>query len=373
MFIHTFSLRKAFCYKQLEMLWRRYRIIVIEKGDRNLPAPIEIIGFSEMGLRIKIYKRTQDEIRYDKYHRDVWAELIVTPYKLICNGTPMGELTTAEEYDQATNCLGNLLLTIEKETGIGFLDAEIYRIDLTYDVITPSQTYTKEIIAAMKVCPLPYGYIVSIPSDEILEANKWKTENAFLYTNHHQHFGIKLYDKEQNLLDYDKDIQFLKSKGILRFEISLSRKYLKKNKYIVRRNCLYTLLAVLEDADLIYQRYIIEPLDFGDMFSKDILLRYLYHKAGTKEKLFERMLYCVENAWESKKRGVPMENDFMGSIKSTNNILRHFRELDVSPVPLAPECPHIPSVSKMIEGQCSQKKLNFAKKHTNRKEYWDNE
>lgn len=373
MFIHTFSLRKPFHYRQAEKLWFKYKIIVSSKSDEGSLAPIEIIEFSADGLRIKLYKRTPEEIKYDKAHRDIWAELIVTPYKLIYPGSPLGALSTRKEYINAIEHLEKLLFIIKSETAIDFSDAKIYRIDLTYDVITPSAIYTKELIAALKASPLAYGYEPHIPSDEVLCANQWDPGNAFLYTNHQQHFNAKIYDKVQNLLDYSQDIDFLKSKGLLRFEISLSRHYLKGKGYLAKKNILYTLASVLEDAEQIYQRHIIEPLDFGDMLSKDLLLRYLHKKAGTKQALYARMEHCVINASLSKKKGIPMENDFMGSVKSTNNILKHFRELEISPVPLASECPYAPSVSKMIEGQYSPKLLNYAKKHTNRKDYWNDE
>lgn len=156
-FIHTFSMIKVFKKREeVEQLWKIY-------NQKNITEKkvFRINEFSDKGVRLVIRDLEKQRKRFEKVTTEV--EIIVTPYKLLHNGEALGRLTTEEEYTEAIQELRKILHEIWDTTEVDLQDAELNRIDVTYDIVTPSQKYTREIIAALKVMHLKNGYPPGIP------------------------------------------------------------------------------------------------------------------------------------------------------------------------------------------------------------------
>lgn len=133
--------------EEVEQLWKIY-------NQKNITEKkvFRINEFSDKGVRLVIRDLEKQRKRFEKVTTEV--EIIVTPYKLLHNGEALGRLTTEEEYTEAIQELRKILHEIWDTTEVDLQDAELNRIDVTYDIVTPSQKYTREIIAALKVMHL---------------------------------------------------------------------------------------------------------------------------------------------------------------------------------------------------------------------------
>lgn len=361
-FIHTFSLVKNLHLKEASRLWEHYKFI---KPDKNKD-DIQIIQFSKKGIRINLRYRAKEAVHYDLEHKEVQAEIIVTPFKLIYEGVPVGYLKTREDYKDAVENMLMVLEDIELETNINLADATIQRVDLTLDIVTPSQIYTREIISVMKAVRLPRGFQ---PYEWKDMNNDWDRKDGFLYQNKGIGIKVKIYDKEKNLLSYGEEIDFLKGRGLLRFEVALEKKYLENDGYM-RENYYKTMREVLRNSEWIYLDNIIKPLDHGDIFSEDLLKRFVRLKCSTKPDAFKKGIMVIEMALTAKRNEIMLKNDFIKNYDVTYRVLKKFKKWDVCPIPAISECPYIPSVSKLLKRNINEVKYNFAKKYTRGKELW---
>ena len=170
---------------------------------------------------MQIRKRIEEEVTYDKKHDQFQMELVVTPYKLLHPGKSMGAITTVEDMGKALITLGKILEQIKMDTGINLVsDAsniqkyKIQRVDLTCDVKTPSDDYSKEIIAASKVAKLPYGYTRCDVSKDDIEMYGWKRDDACSFYNKNQDVYIKIYNKKENLKNLNNNFIYEKVEKI---------------------------------------------------------------------------------------------------------------------------------------------------------------
>lgn len=365
-FIHTFSLIKKYkSVDEIKGLWQFYKHNNLEyKGD------FLINQYAHKGVRLCARYLCPERRHYEKYKVEI--EIIVTPYKLLNNGKSLGCLQEKREYKEALYNYYEILNKIQMETGVDLKNAKIKRIDVTRDVLTPSSIYSKEIICTIKVQQLPYGYHAM--AEEIAIKNHWNQENAYCYRNINQNVSVKVYDKVQNLQDYkNEEWKSLDGKGIIRFEVTLEKKSLKKIDD--GSNSLIQLIEkVLKYADLIYEEHVIFPLDTGVMLSEDVLHKYINRKIPQKIKR-EKMQECILRCRKEKGNARMLDSSFMGTEKRTEKVWEYFQKLDVSPIPLKAECPYVPSVSQLIYGENEESSViqKFAMKHTRGKEYWRNE
>ena len=116
-FIHTFSLETNLRFREAENIWQTYNMSNIKNGNDEFC----VMKFSKNGLRIYFKYRTAKEIQYDKEHAEVKVEWIVTPYKVLYEGQPMGEITSLEEMKQVLIRLHQMFQQIEKETDTFFV------------------------------------------------------------------------------------------------------------------------------------------------------------------------------------------------------------------------------------------------------------
>ena len=365
-FVHTFSLIEKYrSADEIRALWTTYN-----RHNLESKTGFQINEYANQGVRLCIRYLCPERKHYEQY--EVEVEIIVTPYKLINNDKALGYLKEIREYKKALYRFYEIINKIQAETGVDLKNAKIRRIDVTRDVITPSSGYTKEIIRTIKIQQLPYGYHAM--DGEIATRNQWNQENAFFYWNKNQNVSVKVYDKVQNLQDYkNEEWKELKGKGILRFEVTLEKKSLKKigddNTDLVQ-----LIEMVLECAEQIYDEHVVLPLDTGVMLSEDVLCKYVDRKISQRRKK-EKMRECILKCQKEKRNAGILDDSFMGTEKRTEKVWEYFQKLEVSPIPLKAECPYIPSVSQLLYGENEESKKiqKFAVKHTRRKEYWKNE
>ena len=339
-FIHTFSMIKVFKKREeVEQLWKIY-------NQKNITEKkvFRINEFSDKGVRLVIRDLEKQRKRFEKVTTEV--EIIVTPYKLLHNGEALGRLTTEEEYTEAIQELRKILHEIWDTTEVDLQDAELNRIDVTYDIVTPSQKYTREIIAALKVMHLKNGYTPI--SKEILDKNN---------------FG------------YMDAMDSIQGKGLLRFEVTLN-KFKKKYKQYDANTIEKALSKTLRHAKEIYFDYVILPLQHTqELLSKELLYRLIEKRINGMKKR-EKMKECIKVCERNKALGIQLDIDFMGTYKKTKTILSYFNDLSLSPIPLVSDCPFIPSLFTLIfdsDNTDAYEYLYYAKKHTRGKEYWSYE
>ena len=118
-FIHTFS---AYTYLSITHIRTMEQIYGDEFFYNHITRKYIFSKYADRGFRMEVWFASFDEKNHRKKHDDYRAEWIITPYKLIYPGKPMGKLFIQEEYDQACEYLYDIIEDIKKESGIDLLD-----------------------------------------------------------------------------------------------------------------------------------------------------------------------------------------------------------------------------------------------------------
>ena len=369
-FIHTCSISVNITWKESQVLQNRYQWMPLNKSYKGKNYDYSITQFCKNGLQIQVRRREKKEIKYDKRHRPFRMDLIITPYKLLYPDVHLGKILNMGQLREALLVLDKMIDRIEQETGIEIkYDYKIQRVDVTCDVETPSDIYSKEIIAAIKTARLPYGYKVPNLSETEKEFG-WNAENASLFYNKNQGAYIKVYDKKENLR-YRDEYQKYPVKGLVRYELSLLHKCLANRELLAYEQLGECLKNVMYSGEDLFQEYIIDNLYELPMFSLKVLEDYLDTKLERKEKTLEKMKWFCRTAYKCKKNGVPFTavrcNMSEGQFRKCCS---KFRELGISPIPADDACPYIPSIESMLNGKIENKLAYFADMKTRGKEIW---
>lgn len=370
-FIHTFGVTKKISEEQFTKLKTGYANAgFFYEGDKKH----WVIGcYSDKGVRLEISFCSNKERKYDK-ERPKKVLMVFTVYKMLHNGKKMGAIRETEDLVQAYKNMITILKEIYEKSGVDLWEnAKISRVDVTYDIITPSEMYSKEIIRLAKKVILKKGFNFWIPEKDEGYNEQWGTENATFIYNHSQEIEAKLYDK-RNDKDADDELKMeLGEKGLVRFEVSLKRNYLKENgyvegKYIDPQTIPLLLINIMKDSEEILGKYFADVLDTGAMMSKKVLQSYISNVCGSKDKRREKMLDYVE--WvNAEKRSERYE----GSDSAT----KLFKKWGLSPVYSRKECPYIPSFRKLLElEECDESKWlcwarYYNKEHRHQYLYWE--
>lgn len=310
---------------------------------------------------------------YDREHKEVKMEIIITPYKLLHPGHPFARLKSIEEYDAAYIAFQSIVEEISEDTGLTLLNEfKIHRVDLTHDVRIPSQDYARDIISVCKATELPKGYKFWNPSDEQLEQNGWDPVNACLYKNQNRGIMGKIYDKTRNLSDFGYLQEDAPDGYYVRFELTLKRKYLKKEGLLVQEDISETIRRIMVHNDYIFFRCFTDIFEQGSMFSKDVLSKYIMTKCGRKKKKIEKMKEAYQYEDNCRKNGTEFDKNEYPSGKNTLKVVKkHYSCLGISMIPLSKECPFIPSFNDMMNNTYNRPMLYFARSMTRKKVYWD--
>jgi hypothetical protein len=338
------------------------------QGDRKY-----VLGeYAEKGMRITIYPCTEIERQMDKEHCLNKVEIIFTMYKLLHPGCGMGCVTEGDDIIAAVKKVGELLREIYDKSNVDLLKrAKIDRVDVTCDVMTPSDEYSKEIIRIAKQVVVPYGYKVWNPSEEEQRKHpEWSSDNAAFFNNHSQEIAFKLYNKraDNNLtMDFREE---LGSAGLVRFELTLKRNFLRKKRYIGKSitalpDIANMLADITSDAEFLLKEYMGNVLSTGDMLSNRILKKYIKRKCDNKIRRAEKMIRYTACISKGK-------SDTYGSDKSICKVMQYFEELEISPIYTIDKCPYIPSFEKLISGEgIDQKLLCMAKSYNEKRNRLD--
>ena len=353
-FIHTFSFITHLHLAEKDILQSTFK----EEFFYNSKEQHFVLSkYAERGLRMEMKFNPKKEKRYDKKHRDYKIEWIINPAKLLYPNTTMKNLYTAEEYHSACEALKLLLNEIETLSGISLWnEVKIHRIDVAKDVETPSDEYSKEVIRLAKKSLYKTGYHLWIPIPEDVEQTGWEEPDSTLFCNHHQGVNSKIYNKLTDLKNHKQDTSHIS--GLLRFELSLKRDYLK-NYTLLKTNFLSfeelpeLLCKILDQAKDIMQNYMIKPLWHGHFLSKKLQKKYIRIHCKTKKQKLQKMLDFRK---QCNREG----------IRYDGKLLSYFSEIALSPLYITDEFQYIPSFASLLGSEEDAKIKRFSQNHINK-------
>ena len=351
-FIHTFSVTTHMYNAQKDHLAAAFGEDFFYNGDEK---HYVLSKYASEGFRVEIKYNPSKEKKYDKKHWDCKAELIITPAKLLYPDQPMKKLYTSHEYELACERLEIILREIELQSGVNlWSEAKIRRIDVSKDIETPSDEYSREVIRMAKKALYKTGYHLWIPSAEDIEKTGWQDEDSILFRNHNQEVGAKIYNKLTDIenLGYDKK----EIKGLLRFELTLRRKYLKTQGFLTEKVLDFRvlpslLIRVLDQAPTLLQAHLTSPLLSGAMMSKDLQKKYI-------------KCYCKSKAVKYDKMIAYRRKCNRSGIYSAPTVERYFEEIGLSPLCVAEGVRYIPSFADLLAGTRNERIERFWQRYS---------
>ena len=345
-FIHTFSANAYLFVSETDKLKEAYKGDFFYNSEEQL---FVLSKYAERGLRIQIKFTKNKEKKYDKKHRDCKIELIITPAKLLYPGEAMQKLFGKEDYKNAIETLKSLLNEIELQSGINlWREVKIKRIDLAKDICTPSDEYSQEVIRMAKKALYKTGYKIFAPTEEDVKKTGWNECNSILFRNHNQGVNSKIYNKLQDMKNQNLDTSDIK--GLLRFELSLKRDYLRQlgsnSSHISLDELSNLLCGVLEHSGELMQKHIADPLWCGGMLSKELQKKYIktHCKKSKYKKLLSYRLQC-------NRYGIDRDE----------HILESFGQIGLSPLYTDEAFRYIPSFSNLLSGDADERIERFLK------------
>lgn len=369
-FIHTFSMIRYFS-KQEHMAFKSlYGSKFFFNSDEN---KFVLSKYTDDGLRVEIKKSDNKERRYDPLHRKYKAKIIITPHKLLAPCKKMGKLTSSADIRVACERLTSTISSIENESGVNlWQDVKLCRVDITKDVITPSDLYSTEIIKASKQAVHKCGYKVFKPQESENYNPEWPEEDSTMFYSHSQEVEAKIYNKLHDLDETER--REYAQYGLIRFELSLKHARLRDNYNIDEILSLEELPNLLcqitDDGAVLMDKYIVQTLYPGAMLSRGVLKKYLRSANGGKENRTKKMLEY--SSWVTKMP--PEYYDLYGTESKIATRKKWFTEISLSPIYVSSNCPYIPSFSDLLNDTVNQELLNFAWRATQRKReeliYW---
>ena len=366
-FIHTFSLETKISKGDLLKLKNNYEKDggYFHNGKKN----IEVLSaYANEGIRIEFEQCEWKSIHYDPEKREKKVLLVINPYKILHPGEKYGAVQEKEELLFVQDKLVEIVREIRNRTGVDLFDPEyvkIRRVDCTYDVVTPSEEYSQEIIRIAKHTKLPKGYKHWKPCDREQNNLDWRPENSMLMNNHNQEVEAKIYNKKQDKSAEGYLPEDYNNKGLLRYELTLKRNFLKKQGYVTKEFNAYMdifplLDTITENVEWLLYNYLVGKLDNGAMLSKRILKKYVGMKCYGKKAKKQKMLAYIDYM---------NDEDYSAEYKVSQKVKSYFVELGISPIYASEQCPYIPSFSDLLLGQVDTELLEFAKWYNKKKRY----
>lgn len=348
-FIHTFSAVAHLSVKEKDTLTLSYGNDIFFNGDEKI---FVLHKYAENGLRIHIELNSTPEKRFDKEHRAYKAELIVTPAKLIYPGGAMKKLYRAEEYSLAMEKLKEILQEIKDKSGIDLWnETKLKRVDLTKDIETESDAYTMEVIRLSKLALYKTGYHLWTPTKEDIKRTGWEENDSSMFYNHNQEVQAKIYNK---LRDFQNIVDVSDIKGLLRFELSLKRNFLKNSGLIEKGNTPFAILTevfscILNGAEELMQTHIVGPLWSGNFLSRKLQKKYIKRHCKTKESKMEKMLKYRDEC----RRGI---------LVTGGKVLDYFEEIELSPLCTSKDFSYVPSFARLLSEEENEEIKRFVER-----------
>ena len=351
-FIHTFSLMR-YCEKdEIEALRANYeenafRYIRNEKLWMLIP-------YTNYGLKLVIKALPYDSKRrkFSKVYHSFEMIIYITPAKLLNPGECLGGLTSKVEIEKACAKLKELANIIEKKSDVNILsEACLWRVDLTKDQPTPSDLYSRELIAALKKSIVKKGYHLYDPRTNDDYNVAWRQEDSMMFYNNNKRVGGKVYNKKRDLTLYKHHDELIKigDRGLLRFELSLLYQRLKED-YEAGGNMTCERLseilwAVTNDSSMLFEKYFTQIFFPGIMVSRKLMKANIKHLWPNKDKQLDQMMNYSDFITGKK---ITNEKKML----SNQQIAKRktwFNEIGISPVALCRDCSYIPSVADLLE------------------------
>ena len=350
-FIHTFSVITHLYLKEKDLLQQAFR----EDYFYNSAEKMFVLSkYAPRGVRIQMKFTPQKEKKYDKKHRDCKVELIITPAKLLYSNEPMKKLHTKQEYCRALAVLEEILGEIELISGVRvWHEAKIHRLDVAKDIQTPSNAYSQEVIRLAKKALRKTGYHLWTPTEQDVEKTGWAEEDSILFRNHNKGVNSKIYNKLTDM--QNNNYEAANVSGLLRFELSLKRKYLKEQGMLDEKALDMTILAsvlygVLDRAEDLLQTHISGPLWSGAMLTKRLQKTYIKIHCRTHPKKLEKMLKYRKLC----NAGIGERNA---------KVEEYYAEIGLSSIYTSDEFKYIPSFADLLAQTEDERILRFVKFH----------
>jgi hypothetical protein len=129
---------------------------------------------------------------------------------------------------------------------------------------------------------------------------------------------------------------------LLRFELSLKRKFLKKQGFILSSDLPFSALPdvlckALNQADALMQAHMVAPMWSGNFLSKDLQKQYIRN-------------YCKGKKAKRKKMMDYRRKCNSGSIPEKDKAAEYFEEIFLSPFYTSEEIRYIPSFANLVAG-----------------------
>jgi hypothetical protein len=346
-FIHTFSAKTHLFTKEKDNLTRAYHDKIFYDSEDKV---FVLHKYAENGVRIEIEFNSNPEKKYDKEHREYKVKLIITPAKLLYPGEAMAKLYTIDEYKLAFEKLDVILREIELYSGVSlWKDAKIQRVDISKDIETESDEYSKEVIRLSKLALHKTGYHLWIPTKEDINKTGWAEDDSTMFYNHNQEVSTKIYNKLSDLKNQNYDTDNIK--GLLRFELTLKRNFLKNHGLIKSGNNQFSeleplLSMVLDNAEGLMQTHVVAPLWNGNFLSKKLQKKYIKKHCKTQESKCEKMLKYRDSCNQ-------------GIVLTVGKVSEYFSEIELSPLYTSKAFTCIPSFACMLSNTENEKIKKF--------------
>ncbi len=345
-FIHTFSLTTHLFSWEKDKIEESYREHFFYNSQEQV---LVLSKYADRGVRFHIKFNPIAEKKYDKQHRDCKIEIIVTPAKLLYRGEAMRKLFSKEEYVAACGELENIINEIERQSGINiWREVKIKRIDITKDVATPNEKYLDEVIRLAKKAMVKAGCHIWKPSEADVMQSGYQEKDSILFFNPNRGVNSKIYNKVADLKKSDPE--YNPDHGLIRFEVSLMRKYMKANQlinteYIIINEVQTLLCNVIDTAERLLKAYTVDSFLGGYMVPKKLQKKAIQRYCNHKPARYERML-AYRDAYNKGKESIEIVDP-----KRRERIAEHYAKLGLSPIYTTPEFEFIPSFSDMLEGK----------------------
>ena len=352
-FIHTFSVITHMYNTQKDKLAAAFGDHFFYNSDEK---HYVLSKYTTEGFRAEIKYNPSKEKKYNKNHWDCKAEIMITPAKLLYPGRPMKKLYTPQEYERACERLDDILREIELQSEVNLWDgAKIKRIDVSKDIETPSDEYSKEVVRMAKKALYKTGYHLWSPTADEIEETEWYEEDSVFFRNHNQEVGAKIYNKLTDMKNLGYDTTGIT--GLLRFELTLKRAYIRRfgkltDKYLTLTELPNLLNSVLTSAPELMQKHIASPLWSGAMLYKDLQKKYIRIYCKSKTARRDSMMAYRKNA------------NRYGVFEDEPTVVKHFEAAGVSPLYLNGDIRNIPSFSDLLAGTRNERVERFLQLHS---------
>ena len=348
-FIHTFSVTTHIYNAQKDNLAAAFgEHFFYNSGEKHYV----LSKYAKDGIRVEIKFNPEKEKKYDKKHRDCKVEMIITPAKLLYPNQPMEKLYSPSEYEEACIRLEKIIREIELLSGVNLWEeVKLKRIDVSKDVETPSDEYSREVIRMAKLALYKTGYHIWRPTLEEIEDKDWFEEDSIFFNNHNQEVGAKIYNKLTDMKNLNYDTTGIQ--GLLRFELTLKRKFLKSLSLLTGDYLSFSDLAtivstVLLSGSELMQKHVVSPLWSGVMLSKNLQKKYIKCYCKSKNSKYRKMMSYRRQCNRSGVYQDPKMEEYFG-------------EIGLSPLCVEDEMQYLTSFGELLEGTRNERIARFMK------------